>query len=572
MQAMLAARIIARKWYNMEPKTAIPTTDHSDNVIIAAIRLVLALSGLLIAYIDPVLHTSSIVHTYIVLGLYTTYSAIVYVLATFYSSWLKPIIRWAHWIDVGWYTILVALSHGSTSICFFGFFFAILVASFRWGFRAGLQVAVVSALLFLVVGLLTSHSEPTFQLNRFTLRLVYLVALGYMIGYWGDVEITFKRRLSLLKEISTFSNPRFGVERTIGWLMERLRIFFNADDCLMITIDPATGQHRLYRTERGDPEAAARPQPLPPDLAQQLLVFANDQELVHNGKPRFWQRLARRFTRPLKAAADEGIVNMLAERLDTASFVTVPARYRNEIYGRLFIIKRRRNAFRESDADFLLQIVEQVTPVIDNIRLVDRLASDAAEEERQKIARDLHDSVIQPYIGLQMGLAAVRQKIATGHANAVQELDKLIDLTGESIADLRSYAHGLRGSGGRESNLVPAIRRFATKFANATGINVFVEANPDMHINDRLAAEVFQMVAEGLSNIRRHTRATQARIALLRQSDHLILRIENDSREEAGSAAFKPRSLTERAAALGGRARVEQIAGDCSAVVIEIPL
>jgi signal transduction histidine kinase len=567
---MIAAGIIARKRYNMEPKT--PTTDHSDNVIIAAIRLVLALSGLLITYIDPVLHTSLIVYTYIVLSLYTTYSAIVYVLAAFYSSWLKPIIRWSHWIDVGWYTVLVALSHGSTSVFFFGFFFAILVASFRWGFRAGLQVAVVSALLFLVVGVLTLYIAPTFELNRFMLRPVYLVVLGYMISYWGDVEITFKRRLSLLKEISTVSNPRFGVERTVGWLMERLRSFFNADDCLLIASDTATGQHRLYRTDRADPEAGARPQPIPPDLAQQLLVLPSDQTLVYNGAPRFWQRLAQRFSRPLKLPADNAIVTMLAERLATDSFVTVPIRYRNEIYGRLFIIKRRRNAFRESDADFLLQVVEQVTPVIDNIRLVDRLASDAAEEERQKIARDLHDSVIQPYIGLQMGLAAVRQKITTGHANAAQELDKLIDLTSESIADLRSYAHGLRGSGGRESNLVPAIRRFVTKFANATGINVFVEANPDMHINDRLAAEVFQMVAEGLSNIRRHTHATQARIALLRQSDHLILRIENDNREATGSAVFKPRSLTERAAALGGRVRVEQIAGACSAVVIEIPL
>ncbi len=557
----------------MEQKTAIPTTDHSDNLIIAAIRLVLALSGLLITYIDPVLHTSLIVYTYTALGLYTTYSVAVYVLAACYSSWLKPIIRWAHWIDVGWYSILVALSHGSTSVFFFGFFFAILVASFRWGFRAGLQVALVSAFLFIVVGLLASYIEPSFEINRFMLRPVYLVVLGYMVAYWGDVEITFKRRLSLLKEISAFSNPRFGVERTIAWLMERLRIFFNADDCLMITSDSGTDQHRLYRSNPRDPEAGARPQPIPLDLAQQLLVLPGDQELVYNGEPRFWQRLARRLTGPLKAVTDDqGMIGVLAERLDTDSFVTVPVRYRNEIYGRLFIIKRRRNVFRESDADFLLQVVEQVTPVIDNIRLVDRLASDATEEERQKIARDLHDSVIQPYIGLQMGLAAVRQKIATGHANVAHELDKLIDLTGEGIADLRSYVHGLRGSGGRESNLVPAIKRFATKFANATGINVFVEANPDMHINDRLAAEVFQMVAEGLSNIRRHTHATQARIALVRQSDHLILRIENDNREEASTAVFKPRSLTERATALGGRARVEQIPGDCSTVVIEIPL
>lgn len=60
-----------------------------------------------------------------------------------------------------------------------------------------------------------------------------------------------------------------------------------------------------------------------------------------------------------------------------------------------------------------MQLIEHVLPVIDNIRLVDRLASAAAEEERRRIARDLHDRIVQPYIGLQLGLAAVRQRLAT---------------------------------------------------------------------------------------------------------------------------------------------------------------
>lgn len=558
----------------MASRVFIPDTEHSEILIIAGIRFVLAFSALLITLIDPPQQRELLDQIYTLLGLYCIYGATVYTLAVRDSELLETVLPWAHWIDVGWYSILVALSHGTSSIFFFGFFFALLVASFRWGFIAGLRVALVSALLFVIAGVWSFYTDPTFELNRFLLRPMYLVVLGYMISYWGELELTFKRRIALLKEVSTFSNPRFGIDRTIGWLMERLRSFFGADDCLIVTMATESPEHRLYRTDPHDPELAAHPQTIPADLAEQLLVLPREQVLVYNGKPRLWQRLTPNTMNRETAqflAENQDLIERLASRLDAKAFVTVPVRYRNDITARLFVVKRERGSFRHSDADFLVQVAEQVTPVIDNIRLVDRLASDAAEDERQKIARDLHDSVIQPYIGLQMGIAAVRQKAAAGQINIVQELDKLIELTGDGIADLRGYVHGLRGSGGRESNLVPSVKRFAAKFASATGINVSIEAKPDMHFNDRLAAEVFQMVAEGLSNIRRHTRATSANIVLRRHRDHLILRIENDT-HGAEAITFKPRSLTERATALGGRARVEQHDGASSAVVIEIPL
>jgi signal transduction histidine kinase len=100
---------------------------------------------------------------------------------------------------------------------------------------------------------------------------------------------------------------------------------------------------------------------------------------------------------------------------------------------------------------------------------------------------------------------------------------------------------------------------------------VQVEAASDLYINDRLVAEVFQMIVEGLSNIRRHTQAGCASIGLTRQNDCLILRIANDG-ADAVPTRFIPRSIAERAAALGGQVRVEHIAGGGTQVTVEIPL
>jgi signal transduction histidine kinase len=80
------------------------------------------------------------------------------------------------------------------------------------------------------------------------------------------------------------------------------------------------------------------------------------------------------------------------------------------------------------------------------------------------------------------------------------------------------------------------------------------------------------MIAEGLSNIRRHTQAKRATIGLVREAGMLTLRIANDGARGAAAAAFTPRSMTERALALGGYARVEREGDDCTAVLVDLPI
>jgi signal transduction histidine kinase len=505
------------------------------------------------------------------------YSAVLYALAVRRPKALGRLDRWAHWIDVAWYVVLIALSQGTSSIFFFGFFFAIQVASFRWGFASGLTVALVSALLFTVVGYLTRPAGEEFELNRFLIRPVYLLAIGYMMAYWGGFETAHKRRLALLNEVSALSNPRFGVDRTVGSLMERLRAFYSADSCLLVGSDPATGAYQMRRASRSDPAAGARSEAIPEDLGRMLLGLPEGCAVAYNSKLRVqdWWRMGANYRAydvqtgaPIVAGREQSTA--IAATLEAESFVSVPLLYPREGAGRLYLTANRRG-FDNTDADFLLQVMHQVAPVLENIRLVDRLAWDAAEEERKKIARDLHDSVIQPYIGLQMGLAALRQK-AGAEPEVARSIDRLIELADEGIADLRGYVRGLRSGGGTDGDLLTALRRYTSRFAEATNIEVQVDSASPVHLNGRLAAEVFQMVAEGLSNVRRHTHATRATVRLAQNNGHLVVRLENEEPTELAPTPFTPRSITERATALGGHAHVEQDGGSTTSVVIEIPL
>src|SRR5438876_903877 len=125
-------------------------------------RLVLAATGLLTIYFIPSEPDREVGLTYSALILYTLYSGTVWVLEVRKARVLSALPDWGHWIDVGWFTALITLSSGTNSIFFFGYFFPILVASFRWGFWSGIRVDVVSTGLFTVLGYISAPPEPAF--------------------------------------------------------------------------------------------------------------------------------------------------------------------------------------------------------------------------------------------------------------------------------------------------------------------------------------------------------------------------------------------------------------------------
>lgn len=549
-----------------------PLIGTLDGSMIGLMRLILASAALLVIYIDPSEPDRFIAATYTALILYVAYSLFLYLISGNKVSRLRWLHSWAHWLDVIWYTGLIALSSGTGSIFFFFYFFAILVASFRWGFASGLRVTLASSLLFATVGYAASPGH-VFELNRSLLRPIYLSVLGYMVAYWGGSELTLKKRLQLLKEVSTLSNPRFGVEQTINLLMKRIRTFYKAKSCLLILSGRAPDTYRLQQCDDRAAEGV-RSERLTAEVAQPLLELPPELAVLYNNR-RWWTTKATCYAYDVsgnvRVLAGKEASEKLATTLEAESFITVPLQYRNQTIGRLFITSNR-CAFHESDLDFLLQAVTQIMPVVENIRLVDRMASDAAREERQTIARDIHDSVIQPYIGLQIGLAGINQKLSKGGFDVKPDVDRLLQGTNAEIEDLRRYIHGLREASQKDGYFISAVHRFAQRFAEMTGIVIEVEAEKDFRIKDRLAAEAFQIVTEALSNVRRHTKSTRIIVNIKQEDDCFVMEIENNVIEaESPAPDFIPKSITGRTEALGGQVRISAGEG-MTTVRVEIPL
>jgi signal transduction histidine kinase len=554
-----------------------------EDRMIAGMRLVLALSALLIIWLDPRQPDRLVNITNTALVLYSLYSVIICCVVWRSSELARRIRAWSYWADIGSYAVLIALCSGTNTIFFFGFLFAIMTSSPRQGFTTGLRVSFASVVLFTTISLATTPLTAHFELSRFAMRPIVLAILGYLIAYWGGFQVKLSRRLELLKDVSRLSNPRFGLDRTIGSILEQLRSFFDADACVFVSLDPRTKEFALRRADRRDPDAAARSEVIDPQLAHQLVHVLGEQKIVHSNaaRRRFLQHL--NGSREFRAKADVeawSAVQAAANLLDANSFVSVPLIHRDRALGRIYVTAQKTQFFDRADEAFLVQVSEHVVSVLDHIRLMDQLATEAAEQERKRIARDIHDSIIQPYIGLQMGLVGIRRRLSSppNDANsddpllkivndAAGDTDRLIEMTADGISDLRGYVHVLREAGDSDDSLMPAVRRFAAKFSQATNIVVQVRADSDIQVDDRLSSEMFQMIVEGLSNIRRHTQSERAFIGLECNNGLLIMRIENDG---SPPKPFNPRSISERAKALGGRAYVETFGDYGTSVIIEV--
>jgi signal transduction histidine kinase len=557
--------------------TATPDAGASvaaDALMVSRMRLVLSVSALLAVVVDAGDHKNHVNGAvWLAFCGYVLHSLLVYACTRMGRPYFQGKV--IHWSDVLWFTLIIFVTDGVQSLFFLFYFFAILTSAFRWGFEEGARVTVASVASFAACGLATSTGYDAPQL---LMRSTFLLALGHMIVHWGGSKLGLQRRLALLGDVSQLSNPRFGAGRTIARTMERTLAFFRASHCILLTHDTATGNWVLRTLRKNDACEHVSVETIGRIADSPLMALPADHTVLSNRLPWPLNRLYAQ-SHVFEAGAadgwrvedDEGAqrCEAVTAMLEARAFISAPLPMRLG-EGRVFVSSRD-GLFNKSDALFLTHLMEQIFPIIETIEVLDRMASEAATTERLKFALNLHDTAVQPYIGLRMGLCALRKK-ATADNPLSEDLEKLADVADGVIADLRRYAgevrHGANSPGGL---VLPQLHRQAARIKGLYGIDIAIAIDGPLHLDDRMTAEVLQMVGEGLNNICKHTQARHGSVRLACRNGRLHVRIENEAGEESFTC-FRPHSITERAAALGGRAQVRQCESGATAVLVEIPI
>lgn len=204
---------------------------------------------------------------------------------------------------------------------------------------------------------------------------------------------------------------------------------------------------------------------------------------------------------------------------------------------------------------------------------------DAQEEERGRVARELHDGISQLLVGVRYALDTARRKLDRDDPTAHEPLSKGIETLGEAISEVRRISRDLRPGVLDDLGLGPAIKALAEDFSTRTGVVINFET---VVFRNRLDAEakiaLYRIAQEALTNIERHACASHVRIDVRGHKKGATLRIEDNGRGLPDDGAVPTsglglRNMQERVEQLEGQLRLSKPRGGSGTIIeVTVPL
>ena len=212
------------------------------------------------------------------------------------------------------------------------------------------------------------------------------------------------------------------------------------------------------------------------------------------------------------------------------SFLGVPIRLRDEVFGNLYLTdKRSAEVFSDVDEELVVGLAAAAGVAIENARLHSKVRDLGLIEDRERIARDLHDTVVQRLFATGMSLEAAMRLVRTDPTAAIGRIETAVDDLDLTVKHIRTAIFGLEQSSRSGAHLRDQILGLVREASTALGFEprVLMDGPIDTGLSERVGAELLATLREGLSNVARHARATRVEVEV-RVGDDLALRIADD--------------------------------------------
>ena len=290
----------------------------------------------------------------------------------------------------------------------------------------------------------------------------------------------------------------------------------------------------------------------------------------------------RRLGRPLRVAdigKHPSSVGFPPYHPPMKTFLGVPIVSRNVVIGNLYLTdKLGGEEFTQQDEDAVVMLAAQAAIAIENARLYEQEQALAILEERERIAQDLHDGIIQSLYAIGLNLEHILERAGGITEEASGRVTRAIEGLNGVIWDVRNYIFGLEPQGIRGQSLCQGLTSLAREFRVNSLIDADLSAEGDVEglLSPEQMGHVFHIVREALSNVLKHAHATSVTISLTRQDDCLCLSIEDNG------IGFHPtlvvgngrglRNIAERAKVLHGTLTVHAAPQHGTKLKVAIPV
>jgi signal transduction histidine kinase len=375
-------------------------------------------------------------------------------------------------------------------------------------------------------------------------------------------------RLEALDEASRAVAAELDVDRVLTVIVERVADLVGARYAALATSD-AYGRIERFITTGITPEERAAIGPVP--VGHGLLGL-----LIMEGQSVRAEDISRH----------PASVGFPPNHPPMKTFLGVPVRVKGDVVGDLYLTEKAHGEpFTDDDEKLVEMFAIHAGIAIENARLHDLVGRLAVVDERDRIAKDLHDGIIQAIYAVGLSLEMIPDLLdePTGREEAVSRVDRAIDSLNLVIADIRSYIRQLRTATGPEDP-VEALARLGEELGMHSVIDLDVDLDEGAPLLRDLSpdrrSDLLFIAREALSNVARHSNASRVSLVLDRAGDDLELRIEDNGR---GMDPSLPRvrgfdgshqglgNMEDRAIAMGGRFQIASGNPSGTRIIVRVP-
>ena len=261
------------------------------------------------------------------------------------------------------------------------------------------------------------------------------------------------------------------------------------------------------------------------------------------------------------------------------SFLGMPIVFKGDVIGAFYLTdKVGAPEFSAEDEELVGVLAAHAAVLMEHGRLYEQSRELSVLDERNRLARELHDALTQTLFSLRLTVEAAASLLPTDPARAAEELATARHLLDATFAELRVLVFELRPPALEDDGLAATLTKHLAVVGRAHGLAVAVSAAGQAELPADVERELFRIVQEAVSNAVRHARAKSLDVSLVFGGSAVTASVRDDGVGfDPAARAVRSRhlgltSMRERAAALGGRLVVDSAAGEGTTVRVEVPL
>jgi signal transduction histidine kinase len=497
--------------------------------VVAATRVVLAAGALVAFAVDPQDRVRFALAMYVI-AWYLVYSlgmlALVWTPWRFARGWDVAV----HLFDFGAFSLLMLVTQAATSPLFMCLLFLLVCGTLRWQVRGTLWTAAGTMVVYAAISLYAVHvlRVSGFDLSTFVIRMVYLTVITILLAFVSAHQFRFQKEIGRLaawpRRISR--DARDVVEEVLA----QSRTLLEAPRLVLVWEEPSEGGLNIAWHANGVvewvQEAETRYDPLVTTTFDRRSFQASD---VARDSGRVVVLTPRGFRRCDGSPVNEA----LRERFDMHAVQSWPLES-ELVRGRIFCLDKTRMQIGDLVLGEL--VARLAVSRLENVYMLARLRDAAALEERVRVARDLHDSLLQSQAGAALQLLAARRLLDRDPVAARERLEDVQDQLERGELDMRSFIRDLRPATRRTRekpvmDLIARLEELRRRVERQWEIKVDMRLHRGIEeVPHRVRDDVYYLVQEALVNAARHAEASVIRVALSVAGNELHLEITDDGR------------------------------------------